>query len=91
MQNPRHWCLFRGHASNFVGDFFQLPPLPSPEYNDDGKDCFDIKKFQRSFPNRVELSQIVRQREEQLMKAVNEIYHGDLTPECQDFIMKLVA
>ena len=80
---------FGGMQVIFTGDFFQLPPVPSPEYNDDGKYCFESKYFWKAFPHRVLLSQIIRQSELPLIKAVNEIYQGELTPESLDFIMRL--
>lgn len=65
----------------FVGDFYQLPPVPNKEYDDKGKFCFESEDFSSVFPHSIVLKNITRQKEEQLIKAVNNIYKGNLITE----------
>jgi ATP-dependent DNA helicase PIF1 len=73
----------------FCGDFFQLPPVANIRYHDDGKYCFVSPKFAEVFPHRVVLRDNIRTRENTLIKSVNDIFNGNVTPEVESFLHHL--
>ena len=63
--------------------------MPNPEFYDEGNYCFESDHFGRTFPHRIILTSIIRQRDPELINVVSQIYHGELTQESQEFIRKL--
>ena len=58
-----------------AGSFVQLPPVPS--HNDKGEYAFQAEHFNKVFPHRVHLNAVVRQKEVDLIAAINELCEGN--------------
>ncbi|XP_069119311.1 uncharacterized protein [Argopecten irradians] len=79
---------FGGMQVVLCGDFYQLPPVPSPHYGDDGSyvfssdliDCF----------HHVDLTTVHRQRDEDLSRAISEVARGQLK-EDSTFLLRRLA
>ncbi|KAH3847066.1 uncharacterized protein LOC127872120 [Dreissena polymorpha] len=71
--------LFGGMQVVLCGDFG----------DDNGDYCFHVDFFSKCFPHIVILSQNHRQKEPMLIKAVNELAHGEPSPETNAFIESL--
>lgn len=84
-------ALWGGIQLIFCGDFYQLPPVPNKYYGDEGKYCFESKNFANVFPHRVVLRENLRQKDEKLIKAIAEVYSGNLSIESEVFINSLSA
>lgn len=80
---------FGGIQILFCGDFLQLPPVANPSYGDDGKYCFESEHFDRTFPHRVVLTDVIRQTEGAFINVINEVSKGALSQESDNFISKL--
>ncbi|XP_062600182.1 uncharacterized protein LOC134261804 [Saccostrea cucullata] len=82
-------CRFvRGNAYTFgglqviaSGDFKQQPPVPNHLYGDDGSYCFTSPFFQKAFPHHINLKEVIRQSEPDLIRAVNELCDGSPSAE----------
>ena len=66
--------LFGGLQVIASGCFKQLPPVPS--VNDTGKYAFESDLFKSVFPHRLLLKEIHRQKESDLIEAVQELCNG---------------
>ena len=58
------------------GDFKQLPPVPDHFHGDPGLFCFESPAFNRIFPHHIQLTQVERQEEPDLILAINELCEG---------------
>jgi ATP-dependent DNA helicase PIF1 len=74
---------FGGIQVILVGDFYQLPPIESPDEPETGAFCFQSKKYFDAFPinNHVVLKTIFRQTDPQYIKILNEIRCGEVSEE----------
>ncbi|XP_033725340.1 uncharacterized protein LOC117315301 [Pecten maximus] len=80
LKNPD--VIFGGIQLILCGDFRQLPPVPNVQYNDEGNFCFQSELFQTAVPHRVILCDIIRQQDQTLIKAIQEVSEGvELTEE----------
>ncbi|XP_069103900.1 uncharacterized protein [Argopecten irradians] len=86
----------RGNTSVFGGlqviangDFKQLPPVPNRRFDDDGSFCFLSPLFQKTFPHHINLQQVVRQNEEDLVQAIHELCDGDPSKETEQLLRRL--
>jgi hypothetical protein len=70
---------FGGIQVILVGDFLQLPPVPCARYNEDGAYCFESKLYDEAFPHVIHLTEIVRQNNKDMIKAIREISIGDVS------------
>ena len=66
--------FFGGIQIIAAGSFKQLPPVPS--FTDPGKFCFQSPIFDSVFPHHMVLDEVVRQCEQDLIKAINEFCGG---------------
>ncbi|XP_069114583.1 uncharacterized protein [Argopecten irradians] len=87
----------RGNTSVFgglqviaTGDFKQLPPVPNRRFDDDGSFCFLSPLFQKTFPHHINLQQVVRQNEEDLVQTIHELCDGDPSKETEQLLRRLI-
>ena len=71
------------------GDFYQLPPVPNILYNDTGKFCFQSEIWNKVLCHKVNLTEVVRQTEPQLVQAVRETALGAVSQEPDEFMKTL--
>ena len=69
------------------GSFFQLPPVPS--IMDPGMYAFQSDVFMYVFPHKINLKQVVRQDEPELIAAINELSIGDPSESSVKFLRSL--
>lgn len=67
---------FGGVQLIFSGDFYQLPPIPKPAYGDEGRYCFESPIWNVALPHRVNLDNIHRQNETDLVEAIRQLSQG---------------
>ena len=79
--------LFGGLQVLASGCFKQLPPVPS--FKDPGHYAFQSDLFKNVFPHRLHLTEVVRQNEKDLIKAVNELCDGTPSQETEDLLRSL--
>ncbi|XP_045167554.2 uncharacterized protein LOC123530842 [Mercenaria mercenaria] len=77
---------FGGIQLVLSGDFTQLPPVPNQLYGEEGEFCFESKLFENILPHRVTLTEVRRQSEKDLIKAIHEVANGNVTKETETFI-----
>ncbi len=75
-----------------VCDFYQLPPVGSPNEPDTEQFCFESKDWYSVFPleNHVVLTKIFRQRDAEYIKILNEIRIGELSDSSKETLEKYV-
>ncbi|XP_014678041.1 PREDICTED: ATP-dependent DNA helicase PIF1-like [Priapulus caudatus] len=59
-----------------AGDFYQLPPVPSPEYGDYGHYCFLSHTF-ICVPHKLQLVEVLCQKDDVLITCINELARGE--------------
>ena len=80
-------AIFGGLQVLASGSFVQLQPVPSE--NDTGKFCFESPVFKLTFPHRIHLTQVHRQKERDLILAINELCDGYPTPSTDTLMRNL--
>ena len=70
--------LFGGIQIIAAGSFKQLPLVPST--SDSGLFCFQSPLFKHVFPHHMQLCEVVRQHQINLINAINEICDGSPKP-----------
>ena len=80
---------FGGLQVVLFGDFYQLPPVGNPLYNDEGKFCFESLIFCQYITHKVNLKTVVRQDDDLLIKAVRETALGCVSDEVDVFLKSL--
>jgi ATP-dependent DNA helicase PIF1 len=68
--------LFGNLQVILVGDFYQLPPVPSELVGDTGKHCFKLPWFDQCFPHKVNLNIVHRQSDSDLTSYINRLEKG---------------
>ena len=83
---------FGGIQVIFCGDFYQLPPIPSPNDPASGEFCFESAKWNTVFPlaNHVELLTIFRQTDPVYIEILSQVRTGNLSPENVEILKKYV-
>lgn len=78
---------FGGVQVVLTGDFFQLPPVadrdpsvPKPPF------CFESRVWREAIDNTICLTQVFRQKDEELINLLNSIRFGDVTTELAKMI-----
>ena len=71
------------------GDFYQLPPVPNTLYNESGNFCFQSEIWEKVMCHRVNLQEVVRQTEPELVKAVRETALGSISKETDTYLRSL--
>ena len=76
--------LFAGNQVILVGDFSQLKPIRTPFY--------ESELFERAFPHRFELKQVVRQgeTERRLIEAMDQLRYGKCDKDTEEYLCSLV-
>lgn len=79
---------FGGIQVVLVGDFYQLPPIETPNEPDTGMFCFESSDYFKAFPlqNHVVLKKIFRQNDPVYIKILNEIRQGELSEESKEIL-----
>ncbi|WAR10132.1 PIF1-like protein [Mya arenaria] len=78
--------VFGGAQLVVVGDFLQLPPVRNSRYNDPGEFSFQSEVFPL---HRIFLSQVMRQKDEQLIKVVHNLAIGQVDQETTAYVKHL--
>jgi ATP-dependent DNA helicase PIF1 len=81
--------LFGGIQIILSGDFLQLPPVPNPLYGDEGAFSFESNLFKTVIPHKITLTEVVRQSDPDLVRAIREVSLGDVSEESLEFIHRL--
>lgn len=63
------------------GNFKQVPPVPTHQYGDDGSYWFTSPFFMKTFPHHINLKEVIRQSEPDLILAVNKWGNGSPSAE----------
>jgi ATP-dependent DNA helicase PIF1 len=67
---------FGGLQLLVAGDFFQLQPVPNVLYDDRGDCAFNSEIWMSTLRHKIELTEVIRQHEVDLIQAVNEVARG---------------
>ena len=81
--------IFGGIQVIGSGDFLQLSPVPNILYGDFGHLCIESQVFQKTFPHHINLTEVMRQDEADLICAVSELEKGELSTETIELITSL--
>ncbi|KAL3841440.1 hypothetical protein ACJMK2_019590 [Sinanodonta woodiana] len=81
IRNP--FAVFGGIQVIASGDFKQLPPVPNYMHNDAGEFSFEAEIFKTVFPHHMRLNKVMRQKENDLIQAVNELCNGEPSKETE--------
>ncbi|XP_014679135.1 PREDICTED: ATP-dependent DNA helicase PIF1-like [Priapulus caudatus] len=68
--------FFGGLQIILTGDFYQLPPVPNPEYGDHGQFCFLSDAF-ICIQHQLQLVEVLRQQDDALITCINELARGE--------------
>lgn len=68
------------------GDFYQLPHVPNTLHNDNGHYCFQSEIFTEETRHKFVLSEVFRQQEDLLIRAVRETALGGVSTEVDSFL-----
>ena len=79
---------FGGVQLVLSGDFFQLPPIPNATYGDYGEYCFLSSIWKTAVPHHINLTNVHRQAENDLVAAVRQLSKGEITPETANLIQR---
>lgn len=75
---------FGGVQVILSGDFYQLPPIANTSFSDAGNYCFQSTLWKMCVPHHINLRQVHRQDESDLVTAVRELSQGYATDQtCQ--------
>ena len=68
------------------GDFFQLPPIRDELYGDFGHYYFESDIFCDAFPHSIQMYNVHRQSETELIRAINQLECGDVSEDTEIFM-----
>ena len=72
-----------------LGDFRQLPPVPSKWSQDAGRWVFESTNWSYVVPHVIQLQQVHRQNDSNFVEYINEVARGSISKECQAFMQSL--
>ena len=72
-----------------VGDFLQLRPVPNDLYQDPGLPVFTSPVFKTCMIHKVYLKTVIRQSDEKLVNAINELEKGTPSSETNNLMLYL--
>ncbi|CAG8442625.1 14041_t:CDS:2, partial [Acaulospora morrowiae] len=78
---------FGGIQVIVTGDFFQLPPIADSSNN--VKFCFEANSWKNCIKHTIQLTQVFRQKETELITILNDMRVGMVTPNSLEYIKKL--
>ncbi|CAG8473287.1 3699_t:CDS:2 [Diversispora eburnea] len=78
---------FGGIQIIVTGDFFQLPPIANA--NTKVKFCFEVASWKKCIKNTIQLTQVFRQKETELINILNDIRVGKITEKSSELIKSL--
>src|SRR5437868_6685818 len=78
---------FGGLQLIFSGDFFQIPPVAKDKKN--SKLCFEAQSCKKCLHCFIILTKIHRQSENKLIKLLNEIRFGEISPAGLEMLKEL--
>ena len=83
---------FGGIQVIFSADFYQLPPVPTPDEPDTGEFCFESDRWNTVFAreNHIELKTMFRQSDPVYIDILSQIRQGSLSPESADVLRQYV-
>ena len=81
--------IFGGLQVIVLGDFFQLPPVPDELKMDPGEYCFSSPVFHKFFGHKFVLTTVMRQHQEDFVKAINDVSRGELPDDTHNLIRRL--
>ena len=86
-------AIFGGIQVVFTGDFYQLPPVGSPDEPSTSQFCFESPKWREVFQleNHIKLVTVFRQTDETYIRILNEIREGELSPENRQILVDKVG
>ena len=76
---------FGGIQLILTGDFFQLPVVNSDKF------CFEAKSWSKCIDHTIYLTTIMRQRDVQFQKCLNNIRIGNVNQECKDLLSSRIG
>jgi len=82
---------FGGIQVIFSGDFYQLPPIGSPEDPDSMAFCFESKQWNTTFDKQIQLETIFRQTDPTYAKILNQIRIGKLFKSSYRILLERVG
>ncbi|KAJ1307104.1 hypothetical protein OPQ81_001222 [Rhizoctonia solani] len=83
---------FGGMQLIICGDFFQLPPVPEQSYIDSGiptRFAFQAREWDWAVPNKFRLTRVFRQRDPKLVKMLEDMRMGDVSPASEQLLNTL--
>ncbi|CAG8655194.1 5887_t:CDS:1, partial [Acaulospora colombiana] len=87
-RNVRNSTLpFGGIQVIVTGDFFQLPPIS--DGNNAVKFCFEANSWGKCIKHTIQLTQVFRQKEMELITILNDMRVGKVTPSSSELIKRL--
>jgi ATP-dependent DNA helicase PIF1 len=84
---------FGGIQVIFTGDFYQLPPVGSPEEPSTSQFCFESEKWGQVFQikNHIKLVTVFRQTDETYIRILNEIREGNISEENRQILNEKIG
>lgn len=85
--------VFGGLQLLFLGDFYQLPPIPELDDPSSGRFCFQSEKWETVFPKNchIELKTYFRQTDPKYIEILEQVRRGNIDEEHAKYLEKYVC